>query len=222
MHHIVIVEDDKSISRELNILLKNALYQVTMIENFELAVTKIKKAAPDLVLLDINLPDGSGLDICKDLRQSSNVPIIFITGNDTIMDELTCLQQGGDDFITKPYQPSVLLARIQTVLKRTANPYETYRLNHRDVILDIAAAVIESGNQKENLTKNELKILHCLFINAGNFVSRNDLTDYLWDNQIFIDDNTLSVNMTRIRTKLAQIGIIDFIEMKRGLGYKLC
>jgi len=139
------------------------------------------------------------------------------------MDELNCLQQGGDDFISKPFQPPILLARIQTLLKRTAkNPNETTHLSYRGINLDLAAARIETGDQKVDLTKNELKILHCLFMKAGNYVSRIDLINYLWDNEVFIDDNTLSVNMTRIRGKLKQVGINDFIETSRGLGYKLC
>ena len=222
MYHIMMIEDDESIRQELAILLKNALYQVTEIANFSDAAREIKLAAPDLVLLDINLPGTSGMDILKELRRDSDIPVIFITGNDSAMDELACIQQGGDDFITKPFNPPILLARVQAVLKRTKKDIgEKVRFSYGGVTLDIASAMLEANGQKTDLTKNELKILHFLFIHAGSFVSRGDLTEYLWDNQVFIDENTLSVNMTRIRTKLKDIGIENFIETKRGLGYKL-
>jgi len=223
MYHIMIIEDDEIIRSQMALLLKNALFQVTELRKFDNVVDKIKATSPDLVLLDINLPGMSGMEICRGLRKDSTIPIIFITGNNTTMDELNCLQQGGDDFISKPFQPPILLARIQTLLKRTAkNPCENTRFYHRDTILDLAAARLEVGEQRIDLTKNELKILHCLFMKAGNYVTRSELIDYLWDNEVFIDDNTLSVNMTRIRGKLKEIGINDFIETSRGLGYKLC
>jgi DNA-binding response OmpR family regulator len=217
----MIVEDDEAIRQELSILLKNALFQVTEINQFTDAAAAIQNTAPDLVLLDINLPGASGMDICKEIRRTSEIPIIFITGNNTAMNELSCLQFGGDDFIAKPFNPPVLLARISALLKRTVKDAGTLRFSRREVTLDIAAAMLEANGKKTGLTKNELKILHFLFIHSGNFVSRADLTDYLWDNQVFIDDNTLSVNMTRIRGKLNEIGAGHFIETKRGLGYKL-
>ena len=223
MYHIMIIEDDEIIRQELTSLLRNALFQVSEIKEFIDVTRKIKEANPDLVLLDVNLPGVSGMDICKELRKDSDIPVIFITGNNTTMDELNCLQQGGDDFISKPFQPPILLARIQTLLKRTVkNPNKTSRLSYRDIILDLATATIRAGNNQIDLTKNELKIMHFLFIHAGNYVTRSDLTNFLWDNEVFIDDNTLSVNMTRIRKKLSEIGIEDFIETGRGLGYKLC
>ena len=222
MYHIIIVEDDEVIRQELSILLKNALYQVTEMSQFTHAADTIKKISPDLILLDINLPDASGMDICKKIRRNSEIPIIFITGNNTAMNELNCLQLGGDDFIAKPFNPPILLARISALLKRTIkDAAETLRFSHHQVTLDIRSAMLEANGKKIDLTKNELKILHFLFIHAGNFVSRADFTNYLWDNQVYIDDNTLSVNMTRIRSKLKEIGVDHFIETKRGLGYKL-
>jgi DNA-binding response OmpR family regulator len=221
MYHIMIVEDDENIRQELSLLLNNALYQVSAVTNFHEVAKQIMVASPDLVLLDMNLPGAVGVAICKELRSNSDVPIIFVTGNNSTIDELECLQQGGDDFIAKPFKPSVLLARIQTVLKRTAKIQEHFSFCHREVTLDVAAATISANGQKIDLTKNEMKILHCLFTNTGSYVSRGDLTDYLWDNQVFIDDNALSVNMTRIRGKLSELGVEDFIETKRGLGYKI-
>lgn len=136
------------------------------------------------------------------------------------MDELTGLMKGGDDYITKPFQAPILLAHIAAVLKRTVRvEKESSKMLHKDVELDLAKGCLFFQEQAVELTKNELKIMHDLFQNKGNIVSRADLIEYLWDNQVFIDDNTLSVNITRIRGKLEQIGVQDFIRTKRGLGY---
>ena len=223
MFNILVIEDDESVRRELKILLSNALFEVSEITEFGNVTDKIKAIRPDLVLLDINLPGKSGMDIIKELRRDDDVPVIFLTGNNTTMDELSCLQQGGDDFVTKPFQTPILLARIQALLKRAKKDSdELLSLSYRNVTLDLRKATIEAHGKTAELTKNELKILHFLFLHAGNFVSRSDLTNHLWDNEVFIDENTLSVNMTRIRGKSKEIGVNDFIETKRGLGYKLC
>lgn len=218
--HILIVEDEPAIRQELKLLLENALYQVTALEDFGDVTAEVLAAAPDLVLLDLNLPGESGFDICTGIRAASEVPIIFVTGRTDSMDELTGLMKGGDDYITKPFQAPVLLAHIAAVLKRTAwGGTGLSKLTHKEAELDIARGCISYRGQAVELTKNELKILHDLFLNKGKIVSRADLIEYLWDNQVFIDDNTLSVNMTRIRTKLEQAGMHDFIGTKRGLGY---
>lgn len=218
--HIVIVEDEPAIRQELKLLLENALYQVTALENFGDVAAEVLSIAPDLVLLDLNLPGESGFDICTGIRSASEVPIIFVTGRTDSMDELTGLMKGGDDYITKPFQAPVLLAHIAAVLKRTARGGTGLsKLTHKEAELDIARGCISYRGQAVELTKNELKILHDLFLNKGKIVSRADLIEYLWDNQVFIDDNTLSVNMTRIRAKLEQAGMHDFIGTKRGMGY---
>jgi DNA-binding response OmpR family regulator len=223
MFRIIIIEDDTSSRNELALLLTNALYEVICIEHFTAIENQIQNANPDLVLLDMNLPDKSGIEICTELRKTSDVPIIFVTSDQTASNELNCLMRGGDDYITKPYLPPLLLVRIATILKRTANnsQVERSRLSHRGVTLDLASATIEFADQKVDLTKNELKILHYLFLHTDCFLSRSTICDYLWDNQVFIDDNTLSVNIRRIRAKLEQIGIHEYIETKRGIGYKI-
>lgn len=224
--HIFMIEDDQLIRRELKILLENALYQVTVPDTFK-SVThvteQILKAEPDLVLLDVNLPGISGFDICTQIRQQMDLPIIFLTSRTSPMDELNGLLKGGDDYITKPYQAPVLLARIAAVLKRTRGtaPKETNLFSRGDVTLDIAKCCISCNDQSVDLTKNEMKILHLLFQHPGTFVPRMDLIEYLWENRIFIDDNTLSVHIAKLREKLKSIGVQDFIETKRGMGYRI-
>lgn len=226
---IVIVEDDEGIRKELKRLLKNAFYEVVTIETFENVATQIcsMTPAPDLVLLDLNLPGESGFDICTKLKEHSDVPIIFLTSRTDSMDELTGILKGADDYITKPFNPPILLARIGVVLKRTTNKNaeksrtDALNLEYRDVILNVAGGYIEHDGKKADLTKNELKILHLLYQKKGEIVPRLDIIEYLWDNEVFIDDNTLSVNVTRLRGKLADIGVKDFIETKRGMGYRI-
>lgn len=218
--HILIVEDEPAIRQELKQLLENALYQVTALDDFENVAADVLEICPDLVLLDLNLPGESGFDVCTRIRSSSEVPIVFVTSRTDSMDELTGLMKGGDDYITKPFQPPILLAHIAAVLKRTAHgEKERAKFFHQGVELDIAKGILSFQGKIVELTKNELKIMHYLFQNKGNIVSRANLVEYLWDNQVFIDDNTLSVNMTRIRAKLEQAGVHDFIRTKRGLGY---
>lgn len=218
--HILIVEDETAIRQELKLLLENALYQVTALDDFENVAANVLEICPDLVLLDLNLPGESGFDVCTRIRSSSEVPVIFVTSRTDSMDELTGLMKGGDDYITKPFQPPILLAHIAAVLKRTARVEKEHtKFLHREVELDIAKGILSFQGKIVELTKNELKIMHYLFQNKGNIVSRANLVEYLWDNQVFIDDNTLSVNMTRIRAKLEQVGVHDFIRTKRGLGY---
>lgn len=220
MARILIVEDEDVIRQELAILLGNAGYETVEITDFKGVVEQILEAAPDLVLLDVSLPEESGLRICAKLRLKSQLPVIFVTANNTSMDELNCIVQGGDDYVAKPYQPPVLLARIGAVLRRTKpEGRASDQITCNQVTLDMAAASLSYQGRQVELTKNEWKILTYLFRHQGRLVPRAELIDYLWDNQVFIDDNTLSVNITRIRNRLAQLGVQDFIRTKRGLGY---
>lgn len=226
---IVIVEDDEGIRKELKRLLENAFYQVTVIESFTDVAGQIRVLCPaaDLVLLDLNLPGESGFDVCRKLREYSDIPIIFLTSRTNSMDELTGILNGADDYITKPFNPPILLARIGVVLKRTTNKNtvkstnDTIHLEHKGVLLNLAGAYVEHAGKKADLTKNELKILHLLYQKKEEIVPRMDMIEYLWDNEVFIDDNTLSVNVTRLRNKLSEIGVKDFIETKRGMGYRI-
>ena len=220
--HILIVEDESAIRQELRLLLENALYRVTALDDFTDVPEQVLSCGPDLVLLDLNLPGESGFDICTRIRASSEVAIIFVTSRTDSMDELTGLMKGGDDYITKPFQAPILLAHIAAVLKRAAREgTEVTKLTHKGAELDIARGSLSFCGQVVELTKNELKIMHYLFLNKEKIVSRANLIEYLWDNQVFIDDNTLSVNMTRIRAKLEQAGMHDFIRTKRGMGYSI-
>lgn len=226
---IVIVEDDEGIRKELKRLLENAFYKVSLIESFADVAEQIctMDPLPDLVLLDLNLPDESGFDICRKIREDSEIPVIFLTSRTDSMDELTGILTGADDYITKPFNPPVLLARIGVVLKRTTNKNagksidDTIQMEYKGVTLNLAGAYVEYAGKRAELTKNELKILHLLYQKKGEIVPRLDMIEYLWDNEVFIDDNTLSVNVTRLRSKLAEIGVKDFIETKRKMGYRI-
>lgn len=220
--HIVIIEDEQGIRQELSQLLRDALYKVTAIENFEQLSEKVLELQPDLVLLDLNLPGISGFEVCGEIRKHSEVPIIFVTSRTDAMDELTGMVKGGDDYITKPFYPPVLLAHIAAVLKRTRKKEEeTPRFFHKGVELDFARGCICYGDKQQELSKNEMKILYFLFLKKGEITPRMDLIEYLWDHEVYIDDNTLSVNITCIRAKLEQIGVKNFIETKRGMGYRI-
>lgn len=219
---IYIVEDDENIREELKLLLNTSGYEVCTTIDYKNAADDILSVNPDMVLLDVNLEGISGLTICDRLREKSDVPIIFVTGNNTSMDELNCIIRGGDDYISKPYQPPILLARIAALLKRTKKSTDKKSdtiLECGNVRLDTSVALIYKDNKKAELTKNEMKILYYLFANKGKIISREELIDYLWDNDVFIDDNALSVNVTRIRNKLKELDEEKLIQTKRGMGY---
>ena len=196
---------------------------VTALHDFANAASAALAASPDLILLDIKLPGASGFDICTEVRAVSDVPILFLTSQTSAADELNGMLKGGDDYITKPFHPPILLARIAAVLKRTkkAGARELNKLEYKGVVLDIARGSIGYQGSHCELTKNEFKILHYLFQNTGRIIPRIELIEYLWDNQVFIDDNALSVNMTRLRGKLEHLGVQNFVETKRGMGYRL-
>ena len=221
--HIVIVEDEPAIRQELKLLLENALYKVTALSEFQDAASAALAAEPDLILLDIRLPGESGFDVCTKIRAVSEVPIIFLTSRTDAADELNGMLKGGDDYVTKPFYPPLLLARITAVLKRTkkaaGQEREPDRLVYRGVELDIARGSIRCQDSQAELTKNEFKILYYLFQNTGRIIPRIELIEYLWDASVFIDDNSLSIHVTRIRGKLKELGLPDFIHTKRGMGY---
>ena len=222
MDKILIVEDDEKLREELKIFLDRNGYDTVILDKFDNPVEDILKINPNLVLLDINLPYFDGEYICKELRKKSNVPIIMLTSRDNEIDELISLNYGADQYVTKPYNIQILLAKINGLLKRSKNSDATQTLiDCREFVLDISKSVIENGNNKIELTKNELKILHYLVMNRGKIVSRDEIMDYLWDSESFIDDNTLTVNIKRLRVKLEELGVKDIIETKRGQGYIL-
>lgn len=220
MFKIMIVEDNEQLQNEIgNILTKNG-YEIIKVTDFNNVPDKVKDSGPHLILLDINLPKEDGFKICTEVRGFSTVPIIFVTSRDTNIDELMSITLGGDDFITKPYNTQILLARINALLKR-AYPNERVAeiLEVNGVKLNVLSSTVEYDGAQVELTKNELKILHFLIENKGKIVSRYDIMEYLWDSSLFVNDNTLTVNITRIRNKLEEIGVKDFIKTKRGQGY---
>ncbi|MBD5502676.1 MAG: response regulator transcription factor [Lachnospiraceae bacterium] len=220
-NRIMIIEDDPMIQTELKNLLVGNGYEVFAVSDFTDTVTEVKKYRPQLIILDIKLPGTSGYAICSEIRTFSDVPIIFVTSCDTDMDELNSIMLGGDAFITKPYNTAILLARIASLLKRVYGVRQTAEYEWQGVTLHLESGMVSYDGLQVELTKNELKILAYLFKNAGKICSRTDIVDELWDNQLYVDDNALSVNINRIRDKLASVGLHDFIKTKHRQGYML-
>lgn len=222
MFKIIIVEDDKEIREELKILLQNRAYEVKIISEFENIEDKILKENAHLVLLDINLPNKNGYEICSKLRAKSKIPIIFVTSRNNSMDELKGIMLGGDDYIEKPYNVPILLARIQNLLNRTySSEKKNSEIEYKGITLDTLKSTIKNQEKEIELTKTEIKTLHYLFTNKEKIIARADIINYLWDNEVYADDNSLSVIITRLREKLKEIGIENLIETKRGQGYKI-
>lgn len=221
MQKIMIIEDDQTIRDELSLILGNEGYSVIPITDFTEITRQIKEYMPDLILLDLGLPGRDGLTLCADIRKTSSLPVIIVTSRDSSADEFRGLSLGSDDYITKPYDVPVLLARVKAVLRRSAGIQESDTIEANGLRLSLTKGTISMNGRTAELTRNELKILAHLMTHAGRIVSRADLIDVLWENQIYIDDNTLSVNITRLRTKLNDLGLTDCIRTRRGLGYQL-
>jgi len=217
---IMIIDDNEQLQNEIGNLLTINGYSVLKPKDFDKIPKMVKDDSPDLVLLDINLPSDDGFKLCTEIRSFSKVPIIFITSRNTNIDELMAITLGGDDYITKPYNTQILLARINALIKRAyPNDSNLDIIEYNGLKLNILSSTIEyKGNSKE-LTKNEMKILYYLLINKEKIVSRVEIMEYLWDSSMFVNDNTLTVNITRIRNKIEEIGLKDFIKTKRGQGY---
>ena len=220
---IYIVEDDEPIRRELADILARAGFEVEACESFEHVSRDILAAAPDLVLLDLTLPVKDGQHICHEVRRESEVPIIVLTSRTTEIDEVMAMTLGADDFVPKPYSARVLVARINALLRRTAAAGERSTLVHKGLELDLARSMVtnmQTGTSTE-LTKNELRILSLLLSRAGKIVSRSAIMQDLWDSDAFVDDNTLTVNINRLRTTLEKIGIKGYLTTHRGQGYSV-
>ncbi len=219
MKKILIIEDDEAIRNELKTFLCRYNYDTLVVEKFENIIEEIKKENADLILLDINLPIFDGFYICREIRKNSNVPIIIVTSRDSDIDELMSMNLGADDFITKPYNTQILLARINSVLKIVYSKEVQESMVYKDLVLNLSNGTISYKDNTLNLTKNEIKILSYLIKNKGKIISRENLMEYLWNDDFFVDDNTLSVNITRLRKKIESIGLKNPIETRRGLGY---
>lgn len=219
MKKIAILEDDTSIALELKELLKNAGYNVLIITDYENAVESLLKEKVDLTLLDINLPTANGEVILKELRKQTTMPIIMLTSRITEVDEILSISYGADDYITKPYNPTILLLRIQNIFKRFNS--QTNSLIYNNIIVNPSKGILQKENEELSLTKNEMIIFLYLLNNKGNIVKRDELMTDLWNNNEYINDNALTVNISRLRTKLEEFGLKDVIETRKGQGYKL-
>lgn len=218
---VMIVEDDKAIRELLAEALKRWNFDVVALQTFEHILEDFLRERPQIILLDINLPIFDGFYWCNKIREISQVPIIFISSRESNMDMIMAMNMGGDDFIQKPFDTEVLIAKIRALLRRSYSYTETQTnvLEYKGVILNLHDLNIYYGEQKVELTKTEFVIFQLLMKHAGSVVSRNKIMRTLWKQEQFIDNNTLSVNIARIRKKLAQLGIEDFITTKKGEGY---
>jgi DNA-binding response OmpR family regulator len=223
MFKIMIVEDDKKISLIISESLKKWKFDPYVVEDFENINEISLQLKPHLVLLDINLPVYDGFYWCNQIRQTSNVPIIFISSRTENMDIVMAMNMGGDDFVQKPFSLDVLMAKINAILRRTytyLNQDKEY-LEHKGIILNIEKSSVSFNGIDASLTKNEYHILYLLMKQAGTIVTREEIIQALWEDEQFIDDNTLTVNVTRLRKKLEQLGLEDVIETKKRQGYTL-
>lgn len=229
MKKIMIIEDDPATRGELTLLLENEGFQVLAVTNFKDVVGQFREydlgsgesqGPCSLVLLDLGLPGKDGFTLCMEIRRISQVPILFLTSRDSALDELQALNLGGDDYIAKPYSIPLLLAHINALLRRTSGIQEPDLLEAGGLSVHLSRGIASAGDKSIELTRNELRILVHLMRRPGEIVSRADLIDALWDDHIYIDDNTLSVNITRLRGKLTELGLPDYIRTRRGMGYQ--
>lgn len=221
MDKILIAEDDEKLRNELEIFLNNNGYETISLKTFDDTLNEILKINPRLLLLDINLPGADGEYICKELRKKSNMPIIIITSRDNEIDELLSINNGADHYVTKPFNIHILLAKINSLLRRSNMVSDKVVIDVGDFVLNVDKSTIEKDGNVLELTKNEFRILKFLVQNMDKIVTREEIMICLWDSDSFIGDSTLTVNMTRLRNKLDEMGLENLIETKRGQGYIL-
>lgn len=219
MKKILIIEDGEAIRSELQKLLTNSGYEAQITDTFSNVKEQIEKIKPDLILLDINLPELNGEVILKEIRKESDIPVVMVTSRTSEVDEVLSMSYGADDFITKPYNPTVLLLRIQNIFKRMTRTGE--RQMYNDLEVNFSKSTISDGQTEIRLTKNEMIVFSFLLTNRGKIVTRDDLMTDLWNNDEYINDNALTVNISRLRNKLAEIGYEGAIETRKGQGYIL-
>ena len=219
MKRILIVEDDSELCCELKLLLENAGYEGVILQNFQRAKEEIISTCPDLILLDIGIPYMNGEMLLRELRKESQIPVIMVTSQNNETDEVLSMSFGADDYITKPYNPTLLLLRIEAVLRRMN--HEVNVLKYHDLLLVPERGILMCHDESLILTKNEMLIMKYLIVNQGKIASREEIMMDLWDSEEFVDDNTLTVNMSRLRNKLRSLGYGDAIETRKGLGYIL-
>lgn len=219
MPKILIIEDEESISNELKNLLEDNNYEAIILKNFNSPLEEILKINPNLILLDINIPYIDGKVLLKNLREKSNIPVIMVTSKISLIDEALSITYGADDYITKPYNPNILLLRIGAVLKRYTNSTDIFM--YKDLIINISKGTIKKEDIEINLTKNEMIIFNYLLTHRNRIVTRDELMTNLWNNDEYINDNALTVNISRLRAKLKEVGYVDAIDTRKGIGYIL-
>ena len=220
MYKILIVEDDFGIANAIKLQAETWNFDVKIVENFNDVLTEFSEFQPHIILMDISLPFYDGYYWCKKIRDISNVPIIFISSATDKMNIIMTINMGADDFISKPFDINVLIAKIQALLRRTYDfTSKNSILEHKGAFLNTENNTLTFNEEKLELTKNDYKILLCLMTNKGKVVSRDDLMEQLWETDVFIDENTLTVNVNRLRKKLDSIGLNNFISTKHGIGY---
>jgi len=219
MKKIFIVEDDKSICMELVEILENEGYAASYLTDFEHSKEEILAAGADLILMDINIPGINGRNLLKEIRKESDIPVIMVTSRTSEMDEVLSMSYGADDFITKPYNPTILLLRIAAVLKRMEGSQNA--ASYRGAEVNFSKGTIRLGEKEQVLTKNEMIIFQRLLSSKDKIVSRDEIMTDLWDNEEYVNDNALTVNISRLRTKLSELGLPDAIETRKKQGYRL-
>lgn len=220
MYKIMIIEDDLTIAQIIKDHLEKWDYQVNLVTDFRNITDQFLRIDPQLVLLDVMLPYFNGFHWCGEIRKISKVPVMFISSADDNMNIVMAMNMGGDDFIAKPFDLNVLTAKVGALLRRTYSfQGQVNVIEHKGVVLNLSDTTLTYQNQKIELTKNDYKILQLLMENLGRVVSREEIMQRLWENDQFIDDNTLTVNMARLRKKLSESGLTNFITTKKGLGY---
>lgn len=219
MKKIFIVEDDKSICMELVEILENEGYAASYLTDFEHSKEEILAAGADLILMDINIPGINGRNLLKEIRKESDIPVIMVTSRTSEMDEVLSMSYGADDYITKPYNPTILLLRIAAVLKRMEGSQNA--ASYRGAEVNFSKGTIRLGEKEQVLTKNEMIIFQRLLSSKHKIVSRDEIMTDLWDNEEYVNDNALTVNISRLRTKLSELGLPDAIETRKKQGYRL-
>lgn len=218
---ILVAEDHKPIRDELCDFLSKYGYEAIPLTNYETIIEDCIKEQADLILLDINLPVLDGYYICREIRSQSDIPIIVVTSRDSEMDELMSMNLGADDFITKPYNTQILMARIASILRRSKKTETQNVIFCKDMKVCLNDSTAEYHGNKIELTKNEIRILYTLIKHQGSIVSRDELMEMLWQSNEFVDDNTLTVNVNRLRKRMDSIGWKNKIQTKRGQGYMI-
>ena len=219
MKKIMIVEDDKVIAEELFYLLNNSNYEAVILNDFKNAKKEILGSNSDLILLDINIPYLNGELLLKEIRKESHIPVIMVTSKSNESDEVISYSYGADDYITKPYNPTILLLKINALLKRCEMNKTT--ISYKDLIFDIGKGIVKNNNKKIILTKNEIIIFNMLLSNKDRIVSKDELMTELWNNDEYINENALTVNISRLRSKLDEMGYPNIIETRKGIGYTI-